>query len=84
MTDDKTELGRRGFIKASGAAVIMAAVWLPGRVAADGSVYPASQGYLEVDQKKCQGCATCMLACSLVHHGREKPSLARIQIAQDP
>lgn len=45
---------------------------------------PASEGYLLVDTKKCAGCESCMLACSLVHYGRENTSLARIQITQDP
>ncbi len=44
---------------------------------------PPSDGYLIVDIKKCQGCASCMLACSLVHEGVESLSLARIQIMQD-
>ncbi|MBZ5538837.1 MAG: 4Fe-4S binding protein, partial [Acidobacteriia bacterium] len=34
------------------------------------------------DSKKCAGCVTCMLSCSLVHEGKENLSLARIQIAQ--
>ncbi len=45
---------------------------------------PASQGYLLVDTSKCQGCLTCMLACSLAHEGRENLSFARIQVIQDP
>jgi protein NrfC len=45
---------------------------------------PASDGYLLVDAKKCQGCASCMLACSLVHEGVESLSLSRIQIIQNP
>jgi len=44
--------------------------------------YPASKGYLVYDSRKCAGCVTCMLACSLVHEGKENLSLARIQIAQ--
>lgn len=44
---------------------------------------PASEGYLLVDTKKCAGCQTCMLACSLVHEGRENVSLSRIQIVQN-
>jgi protein NrfC len=36
-----------------------------------------------VDQGKCQGCLTCMLAWSLANHGRENLSLARIQVLQD-
>lgn len=43
-----------------------------------------SEGYLVVDSKKCSGCCSCMLACSLVHEGEENLSLARIQIVQNP
>ena len=46
--------------------------------------FPASQGYIVVDSKKCSGCTSCMLACSLVHEGKEDLSLARIQIVADP
>ncbi|MDY0340476.1 MAG: 4Fe-4S dicluster domain-containing protein [Coriobacteriia bacterium] len=45
---------------------------------------PASEGYLLVDTKKCSGCTTCMMACSLVHEGRSDYSLSRIQITQNP
>jgi protein NrfC len=44
---------------------------------------PPSDGYLLVDIEKCQGCASCMLACSLVHEGVESQSLSRIQIIQN-
>jgi protein NrfC len=44
--------------------------------------YAPSQGYIVYDSRKCAGCVTCMLACSLVHEGTENLSLARIQIAQ--
>ena len=44
---------------------------------------PASGGYLLVDTKKCQGCVSCMLACSLVHEGKESLSLSRIQVMQN-
>jgi protein NrfC len=47
-------------------------------------VIQASKGYILVDPKKCQGCMTCMLACSLVHEGKENLSLSRIQIIQNP
>lgn len=53
--------------------------WLDNAVA----VVPASEGYLLVDTKKCQGCVSCMLACSLVHEGVENLSLSRIQIIQN-
>ena len=42
-----------------------------------------SKGYLLVDPKKCAGCCSCMLACSLVHEGKSDLSLARIQILDD-
>lgn len=45
--------------------------------------YSASKGYLVYDSRKCAGCVTCMLSCSLVHEGKENLSLARIQIAQN-
>lgn len=45
---------------------------------------PSSHGYLLVDVEKCQGCTSCMLACTLVHEGVQNPSLARIQIIQNP
>ncbi len=42
-----------------------------------------SDGYLLVDTKKCAGCRTCMLACSLAHYGQTSLSLARIQVRSD-
>lgn len=39
-------------------------------------------GYLLVDKKKCQGCMTCMLVCSLAHEGKENLNMSRIQIIQ--
>ncbi len=50
-------------------------------VPADG--IPPADGYLLVDIEKCQGCLSCMLACSLIHEGVEGLSLSRIQIMQD-
>lgn len=51
---------------------------------ADGrSGIPVSEGYLLVDVKKCQGCVSCMLACSLVNEGVENLSLSRIQVIQN-
>jgi protein NrfC len=50
-------------------------------VPADG--IPPADGYLLVDIEKCQGCASCMLACSLIHEGVESLSLSRIQIMQN-
>jgi protein NrfC len=45
--------------------------------------YPAAVAYLVVDTKKCDGCCSCMVACSSVHEGEGNYSLSRIQIAQD-
>ena len=45
--------------------------------------YPESKGYLVYDSKKCAGCTTCMLSCSLVHEGVHSLTLSRIQIMQD-
>ena len=45
---------------------------------------PASEGYILVDTKKCAGCESCMLMCSLVHEGAANVSLSRIQITQNP
>jgi protein NrfC len=51
---------------------------------ADGrSGIPVSGGYLLVGVKKCQGCVSCMLACSLVNEGVENLSLSRIQVIQN-
>lgn len=45
--------------------------------------FPLSQGYLLVDSKKCQGCLSCMMVCSLVHDGAASLSLSRIQVMQN-
>ena len=44
---------------------------------------PVSGGYLIIDQTKCSGCTSCMMACSLTHHGKTSQSLSRIQVNQD-
>ena len=74
------ELSRRDFLKTSGIVVI--SVGVGSCAILNGGT--ASKGYLLVDTKKCQGCMTCMLACSLVHEGFESLSLARIQVVQNP
>jgi protein NrfC len=60
--------------------VLGGSLLLPDKVIA----IPASGGYLLVDTKKCAGCTSCMMACSLTHHGETNHSLSRIQITQDP
>ncbi len=80
-------LSRRDFLKLSknmaigvGAAGFMPSmIWLDNTTAA----IPVSEGYLLVDIKKCQGCLSCMLTCSLVHEGTINLSLSRIQVMQN-
>lgn len=50
---------------------------------AEVEVVPLSKAYLLIDPKKCTGCCSCMLACSLVHEGVSSLSLSRIQILDD-
>ena len=88
VESERKDFARRDFLKRSRdmaiglgvAAVIPGIIWLDDALAA----IPASGGYLLVDTKKCQGCISCMLACSLVHEGVESQSLSRIQIIQNP
>jgi protein NrfC len=92
----KKEQTRREFLKYSGTIVLLVGsgcyVSLNTQsadskalktLAKGSSGIPVSDGYLLVDIKKCQGCTSCMLACSLVHEGVESQSLSRIQIIQD-
>ncbi len=44
----------------------------------------ACAGYIVVDPKKCCGCQTCMMACSLGHRGSINTKLSSIQVTQDP
>ncbi len=93
-------VNRRDFLKISGTATLVAATCRsaeskeehprtpkkPPTEKVDPSTleHPPSEGYLLVDFRKCQGCLTCMLACSLAHEGKENLSLARLQVTQDP
>jgi len=93
MTKDQT---RREFLKVSGTIVLMISSGCYVPVTANpndpktslasvknAAAIPPSDGYLLVDIKKCQGCVSCMLACSLVHEGVESLTLSRIQIIQN-
>lgn len=89
--DDNASISRRDVLKVTGTIVLVAGT---GCRFADGgektvttrtlknAKFPPSDGYILVDTKKCQGCVSCMLACSLVHEGVESLSLSRIQIIQ--
>lgn len=80
-------LSRRSFLKLTknvaigvGATGVMPGmIWLDKTTAA----IPVSEGYLLVDIKKCQGCISCMLACSLANEGTVNLSLSRIQVLQN-
>ncbi len=82
------QLSRREFITGVGGVgvgaifggMLVKGLFLPDKVFA----VPVSRGYLLVDTKKCAGCASCMLACSLVHSGECNISLSRIQVLADP
>ena len=83
----KADYSRRDFLVGGGAAIaaltpVAAAMPAPSPSPA-ANPYAASKGYLVYDSKKCAGCTTCMLACSLTHEGVQSLSLSRIQIMQD-
>jgi len=84
----KKQLSRRDFLVTGGTAVAAETLMAPAHAKAAaapaaGTAYPASKGYLVYDSKKCTGCTTCMLSCSLVHYGVQNLSRSRIQIMQD-
>ncbi len=86
--EEKSTISRRQFITGMGGigvGIVLGGTLFKGFLLPDEVIaIPASGGYLLVDSKKCQGCNTCMMACSLTHHGVENLSLSRIQIVQDP
>jgi protein NrfC len=82
----KKKLSRRHFLATGGAVVAVDALLSSTTSSAAPAAtisYPTSQGYLVYDSKKCAGCTTCMLSCSLTHYGEQNLSLSRIQIMQD-
>jgi protein NrfC len=76
------KVSRRHFLKIAGTIVLVAGTGYRFPAIGLASNFPPSEGYILVDTKKCQGCVTCMLACSLVHEGVESLSLSRIQVVQ--
>lgn len=77
------EMARRRFLMALGAVGVGTALspeWVLGK---DVMVIPNAEGFLLVDMKKCQGCGTCMMACSVAHTGEVSYTQSRIQIQQD-
>jgi len=78
--EKNAKMTRRHFIKVTGTIVLVTGT---GWNLSEADEIPRSDGYLLVDIKKCQGCVSCMLSCSLVHEGVESLSLSRIQIMQN-
>jgi protein NrfC len=76
-------LTRRDVLSGFGVLGMTAAFGAPVLLADDRLVIPNSEGFLVVDRKKCQGCGTCMMSCSLAHAGVASYSLSRIQVLQD-
>ena len=83
----KKKYSRRDFLATGGVAVAAPAIIATATSTAAaqnaGANIPRSQGYIVFDSKKCIGCTTCMLNCSLTHYGEQNLSLSRIQIIQD-
>src|SRR5512145_1910090 len=77
------EMARRRFLVGLGVVGAAAALRPEWVLAEDVLVIPNAEGFLLVDMKKCQGCGTCMMMCSLAHTGEASYSLSRIQIQQD-
>ena len=92
--DDTRNISRRNFLYIAGtvaAGISLGACGKSGKPSSrtlNASDLPPdalpSEGYLLVDTKKCQGCISCMMACTLAHEGVVNPSLSRIQVLQDP
>lgn len=86
-TPDK-KFSRRDFVVSGGTALAAGALTacIPetaqAATTAEKEEYALSTGYLVYDSKRCAGCLSCMLACSLVHDGAASTSLSRIQVSR--
>jgi protein NrfC len=88
--DEKDKLSRRKFVIGSGTILAGGAITACSTVPALGEAptpaennpYAQSTGYLVYDSRRCAGCQSCMLACSLVHEGETSASLSRIQVSR--
>jgi protein NrfC len=86
----RKKFSRRVFVVGSGAALAGGALTActPTEAVAkaaakkDKEEYPLSTAYLIYDSRRCSGCQSCMLACSLVHEGAASTSLSRIQVSR--
>jgi Fe-S-cluster-containing dehydrogenase component len=88
--DDKNKISRRKFVIGSGTVLAGGAITACSTIPALGAAstpagknpYAQSTGYLVYDSRRCAGCQSCMLACSLVHEGETSASLSRIQVSR--
>ena len=89
MARDKKKFSRRDFVVGGGTVLAggaLAAAAPQGLTATSKTAkteYPISKGYLIYDSRRCAGCQTCMLTCSLVHDGEASTSRSRIQVARN-
>ncbi len=93
-TRSSFDISRRGFLKIAGTIAISANLPGCGERQTESVTYLEprdlppdalpSKGYLVVDTKKCQGCISCMIVCSMAHEGKINLSLSRIQVLQNP
>lgn len=85
---EEKQFSRREFVTGVGglgAGALFGGLFLKGIMMPDKVLaIPASEGYILVDTKKCGGCETCMLTCSMVHEGVSNTALSRIQIVKNP
>ncbi len=80
---DSPGITRRSFVAGGGLVVLAVVAGLPLPGLGAGESNPSTL-YLVYDPKRCQGCGTCMMACSTAHHGVSNLSLARLQLWLDP
>jgi protein NrfC len=86
----KKKFSRRDFVVGGGTVIAggALAVYTPKAASArpaatkKPSGYPLSQRYLVYDSRHCEGCMSCMFACSMVHEGVSSLSLSRIQVSR--
>ena len=85
---EKKKFSRRDFVVGSGTVLAGSALTACttttalAAAPAEKNPYPLSKGYLVYDSRRCSGCQSCMLACSLVHEGAASASLSRIQVSR--
>jgi protein NrfC len=87
-TKNNEKYSRREFVVGGGTALAGGALaaYAPAATSAATKAaknpYAPSSGYLVYDSRRCSGCQSCMIACSLVHEGAAGTSLSRIQVSR--